>query len=311
LWGQHVSYSSLGRDQTILTITDPLGKMPWLVKLYDGNVQRASISRDGKWLLTIVDQAGPEGSPEQAVYAQSLEVTWNPHYGEVMHERVMLDSISTVAGSDSHISASFLPSDGAPVRVAVDRIEDGLENITIHGMGENEAGQVWYYNPATPTSGDRAGFSAGADMLASPRHYGQQTILELYDLARSSFRQEFDVPLPSRDDQPVQLQFTPLKNNVLVTIQKYRAMSIVLMQDVYTVPIDRNGSPGTPQFIAHSLFNGYPTVAPAPGGSLLAYINDRKVLHVTGYDGTGDRPVANGVTGLWSLNTETDLSWAR
>jgi hypothetical protein len=309
IWGAPVQ--SNGVDRTLLTISDAQGKMPWLAGTLDGTVESALVNRDGRWLLAVTLQEMPDGTQERAVWVQSLDVSWDPKYGEVLGEPIKLSDVQAPAGSTNHISATFLPSDARPVKVAVDAIRGGLENMTIYSLDAHGASQVWYDTPALPEAEDSAGFSNTGDLLASPRRYSDGALLELFDLASADFRRWFNVPLSLGSDATAQSVLAPHKNYIVATVQNYRGMDGHESQYVYTARVGTDGSLYPAKLLATTPLNGSPTVAPAPGGSLLAYVNRWGDLRVVNYDGTNDSPVAHSVNAVWALGNDTDLAWSR
>ena len=314
IMGQEIPELSTGRVDTAILMADLSGNINRMVSMLPGSVESAAVSRDGRWLLVTARQDSGTG-PQKVVWAQSLDLRTDPTDGhQLPGQTIQLSAVPLTGYPPSHLSASFVPSDAAPVHVLVSQVVTGTEELDLHTLDSNLARTLWNTEmPANNPDFDQAGFSNNGELLASPRRNPWGTVLEMISLARPDYVRWFNVPLPAAEDQPVELQFSSRNDYILAQVQKYKGMTAKASIDVYAAHVGQYdyGSLGVLNHIATATLNGLSTVAATSGGTRVVYVNGNGELHAVRYDGESDVTIAQGASAVWSLGTDADLGWTR
>jgi len=325
--GEDAGTQGKGRGDTLIYLAGADGANSRQIARIAGEVQSASMSSDGRWLLVVAQRvddkiersawlvpvpAGTEGAQQAAREIDSI--SWDP------------------AGQAAHLEAAFVPGDKQPAQVVVDRVAGVLESLTVYnaeGTGATSTwtitGQAWNGGAAGAgaTSGyNLAGFSNGGGYLASRRQDGVESILELWSLSggeqgswwslssQKSVRW-WSVALPPLADRAAKVQFAPQDDYILASVANPGGPDGHDTQAIYAAAIKKEGGMGETKLIATARQPSsqyLPTFALGTGGSLLAYVDTGDKLHVVFYDGKLDTPLAGNVGAVWSLGSPLDLA---
>ena len=123
-----------GGVETNIYVTDASGNTPVRVQPVEGEVQTASVSPDGHWLL--VSTLRTSSTMQKAVWLLPLEGVGDKpgstqSYPAVRRVDVMQWPRS---GAAPVLNAAFTPGDSSPAQVIVERIEGEIERLTIYAI---------------------------------------------------------------------------------------------------------------------------------------------------------------------------------
>jgi hypothetical protein len=302
----------LGRPrETLLYIADATGANPQHVHLVSGDVERASVSPDGRRLLYTTQEDGTGIS--RAVWvahldgdtAQSIETTWP--------QQVQTLSWSGLDMNEG-LAASWLPAgtDPAP-RVIVSLIQPSLETLTVQAADAFQGTYAWRGVPDGGHEGDLSAFSHNGVYLASRRQHARQATLYVIGTAEN-VQFEASAPLPALPEQTVKMQFSPGDNYVIAVVRNRDGVSRGTTQDIYAARLDNDHRLEAPRriAIADMPYTGdFPTLVLPGDGAVIAYISAGRQLHAVSLDGAHDTLVAGSADAVWSLGAGADLSWWR
>lgn len=288
------------------------------VDIVDGDVQAASVSSDGHWLLAVAQYQSDH--VERSVWLMPLGTQ------DGAASRKLESAAWSTRGTPTDLSAAFLPSQPSPSQVVVDRIEGGAETLTAYGLAGNTVTRIGERAAAKRQADeegqaytDMAGLSNNGQYMARLRRSGSTATLEAWGLTGQDSGHNWSVALPTEGWPAAKLRFAPSSNYVLVDVQGSGDPRRQALQSIYSVPIRSEMGPGEARLIATASTTygkDLSTLALTAGGSLLAYVNDKHELHAVFYDGQGDTLLAEGVGSVWSLckdavSCSSDLTWAR
>jgi hypothetical protein len=315
---------------TALYMAGAAGQDARLLQVVPGEVYRASISADGKWLLYNSQQNGD--AITRTVWLLNLDV---PGARPAMIDRLAWQGIQL----NQRLSASFLPPgpDGR-VRVVVNRIEGNVESLSIYDVNDPDICtsaadsiahapgydprsmfrlSAAYTEPSQPGSAQRrdlSGFSHDGLYIGSRRQEGGTARLEVFG-GTSGITSTVWVrtPLPAYPGQITQTQFTPHDDYLLVSVYNPDGIDRGHVQAIYSARIQGKGELDRPTPIAMAVrpYEDLPVVALPPAGTMLAYVDPAQELRAVSFDGSESTVVAHNVRAVWSLKPHTELIWAR
>jgi hypothetical protein len=226
-----------------------------------------------------------------------------------------LDTVtSDTTSQPTHLDAAFVPTDKQPAQVLVDRVQGGLESLTVYNSDGSGAISIWSRAAHEGAGGyDIAGFSSDGNYLASKRQDGSRSILQLWSLFPQDPVRWWRAALPPSADRPATVQFSPRDNYVLAAVDDPGGPGRDT-QSLYAAPVTPEGGIGEAKRIATAREprgQHLPTFAMAANGSLLAYIDTKDQMHVVYFDGKLDTLLAGSVGAVWSLGSRLDPAGPR
>jgi hypothetical protein len=236
--------------------------------------------------------------------------------------------IWTGGPDDMHLSAHWLPSAERPSVLMEETFRDRytLMLSTFDGALSRSNVVATGMLPA-PWPYDRSEFAPDGSMLISPRKYAAGTALDIvafFDRVVTgsvSFAVPSDHTLsvsfvpgtrvalvavehPRRADRSGRLEVAVLDTGPLVAAIKSAKGAKVGAADALRVRRDL-ATAAIPSSDVHS------TVAPLADGSALLYVTAKGQLRAVPLDGGQDVLLSAGVSAVWSLASQPDLSWSR
>ncbi len=315
---------------TALYMAGAAGQDARLLQVVPGEVYRASISADGRWLLYNSQQN--DDAITRTVWLLYLDA---PGARPAAIDRLAWQGIQL----NQRLSASFLPpGPEGQLRVVVNRIEGDVESLSIYDVNDPAtyapaAGSMGhapgydprstfrlsaaYTEPSQPGSAQRrdlSGFSHDGLYIGSRRQEGSAARLEVFGgVSGITSTVWVRTPLPVYPGQITQTQFTPHDDYVLVRVYNPDGIDRGHVQAIYSTRIEGRGKLSQPMLIAVAArpYEDLPVVALPPAGTMLAYVDAGQELRAVFFDGSEGTLIADGVRAVWSLRTRTDLSWAR
>jgi hypothetical protein len=301
-------------------IAGPAGENPLLLHELAGDVYQASFSRDGEWLLYVAQENGEKIT--RTVWVLPLLE------GSAGRPR-KLSSISW-SGLEMNVglTASFLPLEGRQ-HVIVSRTDGKTEQLTTYALElrRGEGGTIWQIatsvgaNSYTLSSGlgrtgslDAGAFSHdGGYVVSTRRQKGEIAALELGDRRDGTIGWTRE-PLTVFDQQTVRISFTPHDDYLMAVVRNPDGINRGSTEAVYVVPVE-DGRLGQPRYAGGAgipYSREMPTIALPHDGSVLVYVNPARELKAVFFEEAGDEiSVAQHVKAVWSLHTDTDLTWWR
>jgi hypothetical protein len=288
-----------------------MGRNPCLLHAVEGEVYQASWSGDGRWLLYISQQNGMNSITRTAWVVQPDML---PSAGEEQPPARAL-KILTWRGiqMDARLSASFMPTENGPARVVVDHVEYGVEHVLAHNLEDGTTEVLWRESSDGAYRRDVSAFSHDGGYLASRRDRGDGPIIMALDIG-TSWRTWHSGPFPASDSQTVKVQFAPLDDYMIASVQNPEGINRGHTQNIYSMQRPGKGDVAEVRLIAVANMpydSDAPSIALPANGSMLAYVNADQELHAVFYNGKGDTLVADNVKAVWSLTGKRDLSWWR
>ena len=306
--------NSTGR-QTNIYLADAQGHNETWLDRTGGDVLQASVSNDGRRLLYISQQNGT--SISRTVWLAPLDV--GTAYGIESRLSRQLESLtwSGLEMMNARLTAAFIPSDDTSKlqKVIIDRVEGSIETVSVHNLENFGATIVWQGKPAGLYGRSMSGFSNSGELLASRRQQDDGSVLEMLGLGpRTGIRSI--TGLPSSPNQIVKVQFAPLDNYAVISVQNPDGISRGIAQLMYAAHIKDDGTldESSVKRIAEANLPYESDLAPVTmpeRGFQLAYVTPGHELHVVFFSGNGDTKLGDNVGAVWSLRSRSDLSWWR
>jgi hypothetical protein len=300
----------VGRE-TRLYLADAAGRDPRLLHKVEGEVYQASWSGDGRWLLYIAQQNGTNSITRTAWV---LEPDKSLSAGEERPPARAL-KILTWRGiqMDARLSASFIPAEIGPARVVVDHVEYGVEHVLAHNLEDATIEVLWREGSDGVYRRDLSAFSHDGGYLATRRNRGDGSVIIASDISLGS-RTWHSRPFPATNSQTVKVQFAPLDNYMIASVQNPEGINRGHTQNVYSMQKPERGDVAEARLIAVANMpydSDAPSIALPGNGSMLAYVNADQELHAVFYNGKGDTLVESNVKAVWNLTGKRGLSWWR
>ena len=300
---------------TRIYLADAKGENKRLVGSMPGDVQTASVSGDGHWLLATTNAAPAAGITERAVWLLSLDEGSNRAGDITTKSPLQIESLLWQGSGESmRLSAAFLPSSASPARVIVDRADHDLERLTFYSTEDRAVTHIWYTLSDTTALHDVAGFSHSGLFLSLRRKYGPDNRLELVGLAKPDFLQSWNVLVPSEADLPARVAFASDDAHVVIASEKANAPHGGHDYTLYSAGVDPvKGLVGLQSIgIANTQsIASLPPYALSMGGNVLAYVTPLHELHAVFLNGKQDSLLVSGASAVWSLADPSALSWER
>ena len=296
---------------TLMYLANGNGSQPTSVGSIEGDVQSASVSRDGRWLLAIAQYTIAHVGIEKSVWVVPLAAGGSTASGPARK----LETISGMGRSDlQSLSATLVPADNPPARIVVDRASTGMQRLAFYSAQDDQVTYVPYSLPDRGTGYDQEGFSNNGEYLGLRRQDDAGARLELVSLSGSSLLKSWDIPLPAQPAQRVKINFAPRDNYIIASVQDMDGSTGAYMRKIYSARVQSGGGLTDLKLVAETSTQSdttMPALATTPGGTIFAYVNANRELHATSYNGEHDTLVAEGVRAVWSLGGNQDLGWTR
>ncbi|HYP38999.1 MAG TPA: zinc ribbon domain-containing protein [Chloroflexia bacterium] len=297
--------------QTRLYLADEMGRDLRLLHSVQGEVYQASWSGDGRWLLYIAQQYGTNSITRTAWV---VEPDKSLSAGEEQSPARALKILSWRGiQMDARLSASFIPTSEGPARVVVDHVEYGVEHVLAHNLEDGTIEVLWRESSNGAYRRDLSAFSHDGKYLASRWNPGDGSIIMALDISMG-WRTWHSRPFPATDSQIVKIQFAPLDDYMIVSVQNPEGINRGHTQNVYSIQKPERGDGAEARLIAVANMpydSDAPSIALPGNGSMLAYVNADQELRAVFYNGKGDTLVADNVKAVWSLTGKRGLSWWR
>jgi hypothetical protein len=201
--------------------------------------------------------------------------------------------------------------------VIVSLVHGGGERLEVHDLDSIGAGatsRLWIGSSESAYLRDEAGFSHEGRYMASRRQEREGAVLGVAGID-PALRSWLSVPLPVLAEQVTRVRFSPRDDYVVVSVYNEDGINRGNTQAIHAAARTRAGTLGEAKRVAVAAypynFREAPTVALPHEGSFLVYVNGAGELRAVYYDGTNEAIVAGGVRAVWSLKSDTDLSWWR
>ncbi len=309
--------------ETVLYLADAWGRPLKQLHRLQGDVYRASVSHDGRWLLYASQYNGDSADITRTIWVVNLD---DVQAHATVIDRLVWRGIQV----NRRLTASFLPATGAQVRLAVSRIEDTVESLSIYTLNDpltyppdRRPTDTYhltaaYTEPSRPGSANRrdvSGFSYDGLYVGSRRQEGGAAKLEIFGGAGGITSTLWTrTRLPAYPDQLARVQFAPRNDYLIASVYNPDGINRGSAQRVYSARIGQEGELSAPQLIATAAlpYETVPVIALPPDGRVLVYVDTGLELRAVSLDGTTIRAsVATDVRAVWSLTGRADLSWLR
>lgn len=305
VWVQAAAPGVNSMRGTLVFISGSAGQEPRYLMPLGGDVTRASISRDGRWLL-LTSQTNNNRISQSAWI---MQITSPRSY---VRPRV-LENISwgdSLVGG--RLTATFVPGNEPNGAVLVRSILGDNEKLTLYDPARRDAKYELSRQPEGVFRPDKTGIAHNGDFLAARRQLQTGAVLELVKMPPAGGL-PFEVRLPVYTTQNADAQFSPRDDYVLVTVHNPDGIDRSTAQVVYAARVEPDGTLGDARLLAISSMPfdpATPTTALPGDGTLFAYISSQQLKTVS-LDGSSLRNVATGVSAVWSLGQRSDLQWWR
>lgn len=289
-------------------VADATGEHARLLISVEGEVQRASVSQDGRWLLFQAQQN--EANIERSVWVVDLVKAYNA---------VKLDSIAWSGfRANTRLSASFVPSSSGTYSVIVSRTEGDTEGLTLYDLQNDTRVRVWNGPSDGAVRRDLSALSADGRYLSLRQHTGGKSSLGLAGIQPGSPTWS-SAPLPAYGSQIVRVQLAPggmggRPSHLVASVRNPEGISRGDTQSIFSAPLATGGIlSGIKQIATANL--PYDAATPAStisaNGLILAYVSPARELRAVFLDGSGDTLIAPNVRAVWNLLPARDVSWWR
>jgi hypothetical protein len=307
---------------TSLYLAGPWGNNPLLLHEPAGDVDGATFSTDGRWLLYLTEQnneptsrrlwvlrvpdsdgIGAYGRPRQIGFLQFLGDTSAVLTGRFLHSH------------DGQTPLVITRRTGFGKRLSVFSLADS-DSTNLDGFGwpsgalRQIASQIDLVEPDSTYGYEASAFAHKGLALAQHWQQGLRSQISLYSYeADRTLRYTF--PFPLTGSRPAEIYFSPLDDYLAVVLSGRPGAGGDSVQNIYVTKVNRDQAPGSPQLLASTpLPQGpyHPTFALPRSGTHIVYINDAQALRAARYSGEKDTLLAEHAAAVWDLKAEPDTT---